>query len=139
MTDRVRRVVELIRLEENESYGTFGVLKVDKQVFCVTLEPPDRENVQNISNIPAQQYTCRRHHSQRFGETFQIMDVTGRTSVLFHAGNFKQDTLGCVLLAQHYGKLKGRRAVLNSGNTFKAFMAAMNGTDEFHLTIREVY
>jgi len=30
------KILELIRLEEGEE-GTFGVLKIDKQVFCTTL------------------------------------------------------------------------------------------------------
>ncbi|MFC2076616.1 DUF5675 family protein [candidate division KSB1 bacterium] len=135
----MRPIVELVRLEENYSYGTFGALKINKQVFCVTLEPHDELNARRISSIPAQQYLCRRHHSQRFGETFRIMDVPGRDGVLLHPGNIQSDTEGCVLLAEHYGKLKGKRGVLNSGKTFRAFMALMDGIDEFHLTVQEHY
>lgn len=132
-------IVELIRLEEDESHGTFGVLKINKSVFCVTLEPPDRENVRNKSSIPAQQYICYKHKSLKFGETFKIMYVPGRDNVLFHAGNFDEYTQGCIFLAQYFGKLKGNRAILNSGETFKRFMAIMKGIKFFHLTIREVY
>lgn len=132
------KIVELIRIEESEQ-GTFGVLRIDKEVFCVTLEPRDEENAQDISSIPAQQYICRRVTSPKFGETFEVSNVPGRSHVLFHGGNRARDTLGCVLLAQHYGKLKGGRAVLNSGNTFKAFKDVMKFEEKFHLTIREVY
>ena len=132
-------IVELIRLEESETYGTFGVLKVSKEVFCVTLEPADRLNQPNISCIPAQQYICRRHYSKTFGDTFQVMSVPGRDAILFHPGNRVSDTLGCILLARHYGKLRGDRAVLNSGNTFREFMGLMDGVHQFHLTLREVY
>jgi len=34
-------IVELIRLEENFQYGTFGVIKINKQVFCICLEPAE--------------------------------------------------------------------------------------------------
>ena len=132
-------VAELIRLEEDYRAGTFGVFRIQKEVFCVTLEPPDMENTRNISSIPAQQYVCERQVSLRFGETFQVMNVPGRNSVLFHAGNRVEDTEGCIILAQHYGKLKGDRAVLNSGQTFHVFMAIMEGHSRFHLTIREIY
>lgn len=132
-------VLELVRLEEDSRYGTFGVLKVDKVVFCVTLELADRLNTQNTSSIPAQQYRCRRHASPRFGETFKVLDVPERSNVLVHSGNRVGDTRGCILLAQYFGKLRGDRAVLNSGNTFKAFMARMGGYDEAHLTITEHY
>ena len=133
------KIVELIRLEEDEERGTFGVLKINKEVFCVTLEPADRLNAPEISSIPAQQYICRRVQSPRFGETFEITNVPGRTHVLFHAGNRVEDTLGCCLVAQHFGRLKGNRGVLNSGGTHRALMIVMAGQDEFHLTIREVY
>jgi hypothetical protein len=130
--------VRLIRLEES-SQGTFGVLLICSQVFCVTLEPSDELNERNISSIPAQQYQCMKIHSPQFGETFEIVDVPGRSHVLFHAGNRIRDTEGCVILAQHFGKLEGDRAVLNSGATFKKFMEIMKDINKFSLTIKECY
>lgn len=131
--------LELIRLEENEIFGTFGVLKIQGEVFCVTLEPPDKNNAQGVSSIPAQEYLIERYSSKRFGETFQVMNVPGRDAVLFHAGNVVADTHGCILLAQYFGKLKENRAVLNSGATFKAFMDLMAGYASANLTIKEAF
>jgi len=136
---KLKPIIELIRLEENFRYGTFGVLKINKEVFCVTLEPPDILNEQNISSIPAQQYECRKHMSPRFGNTFEVSNVPGRTEVLFHAGNFARNTWGCILLAQHFGKIQSDRVILNSGATFERFMALMKDVNVFHLTIKEVY
>lgn len=130
--------VRLTRLEESPQ-GTFGVLIICSQVFCVTLEPSDLLNEQNVSSIPAQQYQCIRIRSPRFGETFEIIDVPGRSHALFHAGNIVKHTDGCVILAQYFGKLYGDRAVLNSGNTFRKFMETMKDIDIFNLTIIEYY
>ena len=130
--------VRLIRLETNPKYGTFGILLVEGQVFCVTLEPYDMDNMKSISNIPAQQYICEKYKSPSYGRTFKIMNVPGRSDVLFHAGNYAKNTKGCILLAQYFGKLRGDRAVLNSGITFKKFMAIMED-DYFLLTIVECY
>jgi len=135
----MRPVVEILRREENEQYGTFGILSVQKQVFCVTLEPPDRLNLRSRSSIPAQQYICKRYSSEKYPDTFQVMDVPDRTVVLFHPGNDVDDTLGCIITAQYFGKLKGNRAILNSGQTFKNFMELMKNYKEFHLTIVEHY
>lgn len=132
-------IVELVRLEENFTYGTFGVLKVQKKVFCVTLEPADIENAKNISSIPAQQYMAWRKVSPKYGECFEIQNVPGRDHVLFHAGNIAANTEGCIIIAQHYGKLGKNRAVLNSGETYKKFMSLMHGHNAFHLTVTEVY
>jgi len=133
-----RQTVELIRLEESIE-GTFGVLKVNKYVYCCTLEPSDRENERNVSSIPAQQYQCIRIQSVRYGDTFQVMDVPGRSHILFHAGNRVRDTQGCILLGQYFGKLRGDRAILNSGRTFHDFMTHMKGSMGFYLTIKEVF
>ena len=133
------RIVELIRLEENFDYGTFGVQRIDKEVFCVTLEPADLLNKQNVSSIPAQQYLCERYSSTKYPNTFQIMNVPDRDKCLFHPGNRIRDTLACILLAQYFGKLYGDRAILNSGNTFRKFMEVMKNEEKFHLTIKEIY
>jgi hypothetical protein len=134
------RIIELVRLEENELYGTFGVLKINKMVYCVTLEPSDQENTANISSIPAQQYTCARVNSPTFGLTFEVLNVPSRTHVLFHAGNTITDTAGCILLAESYSKLDNQRSIKNSGDTFTYFNEyVMAGFDRFHLTIKEEY
>jgi hypothetical protein len=132
-------IAELIRLEESYTWGTFGVLKLDKQVFCVTLEPRDEENAPFVSSIPAQQYECARYSSEKYPHTFQVLNVPNRDRILFHAGNKVEDTEGCILLAEHFGKLRGDRAILNSGRTFQYFLDALRDHDRFHFTIHEVY
>ncbi|WP_147819716.1 DUF5675 family protein [Salidesulfovibrio onnuriiensis] len=131
-------VVEITRLEEGEA-GTIGALRLNKQLICLTLEPPDRENARNVSSVPAQQYRCSRVRSPKFGETFEVNDVPGRSSVLFHPGNVVEDTRGCFLLGRHVGALRGRRALMASGEAFREFLALLEGVDSFHLTIREEY
>lgn len=138
----MRPIVELIRLEEDEEYGTFGVLRIQKRVFCVTLEPANKLNVMNVSCIPAQQYICRRYSTDKYPNTFQVLGVPGRENVLFHPGNTIAHTRGCILLGQYWGKLKAestRRGILNSGNTMKEFLRLFYNHDEFHLTILEAY
>ena len=130
--------IRLIRLEES-SQGTFGVLIICSQVFCVTLEPSDWLNEQNISSIPAQQYQCIKIRSPQFGETFEIVDVPGKSHVLFHTGSVVKHTKGCIILAQYWGKLESERAVLNSGKTFKKFMEIMRDVNIFNLTIIECF
>ena len=131
------KIVEIIRLETGES-GTLSILRIDKQVFCVTLEPPDRLNERNTSSIPAGQYICSPYESPTHGGTFEVTNVPGRSAILLHAGNIVDHTEGCIMLGETFGKLKGNRAILNSGNTFRRFLAEM-GRTPFHLTIYERY
>lgn len=135
-------IVEIIRLEENFQFGTFGALRINKQLFYSTLELPDLLNKGSMSSIPAQQYICERYSSERYTNTFIVTNVPDRTFVLFHPGNRKKDTRGCILLGQYPNKLQGNwvdRGVWNSGKTFHRFMEIMTGYDKFHLTITENY
>lgn len=130
--------VDLMRVEQSEE-GTFGVLRINGRAWCVTLEPPERGNAENISCIPPGRYECRRVRSPRFGHTFEVADVPGRSHILLHTGNLVADTQGCVLLGRHFGRLQDGRAVLNSGSTFKAFMEEMDGVDVFPFVVEDVF
>ena len=131
---------EIIRVEQGDD-GTFGVLKLEGKCFCVTLELPwydidnDGYSDKNVSCIPDGKYICYRYQSPTHGEVWEIQDVPKRTRVQIHAGNTVKDTLGCILVAQHFSKLQGNRAILNSGNTFKQFMLATKQANRLDLTI----
>jgi hypothetical protein len=130
--------VDIIRLEESMQ-GTIGSLRICKQVFCNTLEPPDLLNKTNKSSIPAQQYECIRFQSPRFGDTFKILDVPDRSDVIFHWGNTARDTQACVLLGQYIGSVEGNRAILSSRPVFERFMEIMKDVKRFILTIAVHY
>jgi len=130
--------LRLIRVN-NTKFGMFGVLKINEKVFCVTLEPSDKENHNSISCIPTGQYRCVKVHSPRFGKTWTVTDVTDRSKILFHAGNVVRHTLGCILVAEYFGKLGPNMAILNSGKTFYRFLRVLKDYDELHLTIQECF
>ena len=129
--------VSIIRLEES-NHGTIGVLRINTQVICCSLEPPDRDNKPDISCIPRGTYTARRVNSPKYGNTFEITQVPDRTHILFHPGNTVGDTRGCVLLGQSFGFLDGRRAVLSSKLAFQRFLEQTRDVDEFQLEIVEI-
>jgi hypothetical protein len=125
----------IVRLETSDQ-GAIGVLLLDYVIFCFTLEPD--ENERGKLYIPQGGYHCQRFHGTKWPNTFEI-EVPGHTAVLFHAGNVEADTLGCVLLGSSTGKLKGNRAVLNSGATFQAFLDITKSVDNFPLWIEDRY
>ena len=137
-------IVEIMRLEHSEQ-GVIGVMKIDKKVFCHTLELPWAENKINISCIPAKQYTCvkiktDKVNTAQIGKTFMVKNVIGRSGILFHVGNTTVDTLGCVLLGSRVGHRFDRvRSIFNSWNTFKKFMKKFENENYFSLTITEVF
>ena len=121
--------------------GSFGVLFEGDIPFAATCEPEWRENQKGISCIPPGMYRCKRVTSPRFGNTFEITGVESRAHVLFHWGNAEGDTEGCVLVAEKFGSLNGKTAVLESRSAnegFNEFLKRTEGLDEFPLEIMEV-
>ena len=122
-------MVKLIRLEESDS-GTEGILSFG-DFFCFTLELPWKENKKNVSCIPPGKYYCELINSSRFGRVYHVKDVSDRTNILIHAGNFagdvskglKSDVEGCILLGDDFGILNGQNAISNSKKTLNKFMS----------------
>lgn len=131
--------VRLTRIASNPEFGTFGTLVVDGKPICLTLEPYSRDNETNISSIPNGQYICKKIVSPSYGETFEVTNIQGRSSILFHWGNLDTNTEGCILLGEEYGELSGQWAVLSSKKAFVEFMGYMQDIDAFTLTIIEAY
>ena len=128
--------LKLKRVADNED-ATFGVLINGNIPFAVTLEPAWEDNKKGISCIPSGPYSCKRVKSPKFGDTFEILDVEERTHILFHKGNSERNTQGCVLIAEEFGRLNGKAAVLASGRGFTEFMSILKEVDEFELIIED--
>lgn len=118
------------RLTGNQ--GTFGEIVLGGAVFH-TGELPWRENKSGVSCIPEGVYRCLYGPSPRFGHAYEVTGVPGRSRILIHNGNYCGDigagfmshVLGCIILGQAMGTLKGQRAVLLSRPAVTAFVAAL--------------
>jgi len=129
-------VLELIRVGSSQR-GTFGVLRHGQVPFVLTLERPWADNERDISCIPAGRYRCRRLHSPKFGNTYEITEVPNRTHVLFHSGNTIEDTQGCILLGEEFSGTWDRPMIVSSRRGFLEFMRYLDGALEFDLVIYE--
>jgi hypothetical protein len=130
--------LRLVRVSEHLG-ATLGVLSIDGMPRMVTLEEAWRDNQRQISCIPEGDYTIKRHRSPKFGETFIVQNVPGRSHILFHAGNTDEDTLGCILVGCEFGEIKKKPAVLRSKSAFLLFMNLLTGVDTANLQIVKGY
>ena len=124
--------------------GTFSFV-MTFGFMCWCLELPWKENNANVSCIPAGKYIVKLRRSPKFGLTFHLTDVTDRTFILQHSGNyagdkskgFKTHTYGCQLFGKKRGTLHGQTAILNSRLTIKRFMKFMDHKP-YKLTIHNI-
>ena len=130
------KAFKLVRVAYTED-GTFGVLLDEGTPFCLTLEREWKENKRGESCIPTGLYLCQRVKSPKFGDTFEICDVPGRSHILFHKGNIEDDSHGCVITGEEYGEYKNKIAVLSSGKAFNEFKERTHGIDFFKLEIKD--
>lgn len=119
--------------------GMFGIFMVSMYPICLTCERPWLNNQIGISCIPAGQYICRRVKSPKFGDTFEVTGVSGRSEILIHSGNIDDDSHGCIILGENFEPWKtGQLSLASSKIAFGQFMREMEGQDQFTLTIKEV-
>ena len=148
--------MQLLRVAQGEN-GTFGVVPMGGAPWIHTVEQQGNftdEHPYGVpfhSCVPAGLYRAKRIHSQRFGETFVLINRDlgvyhhereveaaggGRFLCYFgHVGNLAQNVQGCMGLGLYFGELNGLPAVMRSGDAVKEFLAQMAGVNEFELEI----
>ena len=133
---------EIYRVSSNEDQ-TMGVLLYDAQPFAVTLELPlifadSGKTRPNVSCIPTGHYHCVRTDSPRFGDTFEVTEVPGRSHILFHKGNTPKNTKGCILVAESFTNIGGTSGIGQSAIAFSELMGILGDDQAFNLLIKEV-
>ncbi len=128
------KLFNLVRISGIED-GTFGVFLDGEIPFCLTLERQWLNNRVGESCIPSGEYICQRVNSPKFGDTFEVKDVTDRTAILFHKGNLMDDSHGCILVGEQFEPLNGKNGVLASGKAMDEFLKRTQGENEFNLSI----
>lgn len=124
---------KVVRVTYTED-GTFGVLlDTEGLPLCVTLEDPDNNNQRNISCIPTGIYKVRKHNGAKYKDVWILEDVPNRAAILIHAGNTEDNTEGCILVGQFYGKLGNKPAILHSKVALKMLRNTL--PDNFTLEI----
>lgn len=130
--------------------GIFGeMLDENGNEICVTLEHSwsDGKGGLWVPKLATGTYDCELGSHQLKGmaepfQTFQIMNVPNFlglpvNGILFHPGNFDDDSEGCVLLGQDYALEadKFTEMITASRATFQKFMALQAGISRFTLAV----
>ncbi len=134
--------LRLKRTDKRED-GVFGQLfrqDTGDQIAC-TLEHSYDAGLGDgsyTSKIPNGTYECvrgmhRLHNMKEPFETFEITGIKGHTNILFHVGNFNNDSEGCVLVGGGYGG--DPRMLYDSRRTFTKLMNLQYGVDKFTLIV----
>jgi len=128
--------MRLVRTTYNAD-GILGTLSAeDGFPLAVTLE----HSYNGLPKLPAGSYRCQRGlhtlHSQPVPFwTFEVMDVPHHTGILFHAGNYNDDSNGCILVGETCATDARGCMVTRSRKTFTQFMQDLDGVESFTLEV----
>ena len=114
-----------------------GILEYDDQPLALTCELEWRDNRRNESCIPKGWYECHPHSSGKFGKTWEICDVAERSAIIFHRGNTRKDSRGCVIVGSKFGVLDGLPAVLASREAMDKLRRTIGVDNAFLLNVRD--
>ena len=135
------RLLTLKRFCYAPGQGTFGLLNIDGKAFSAyTVEQDWENNEPYVSCIPEGMYRLRYGRYNLGGyNTYEFVEVPGRTLIKFHRGNTMDDLKGCIAVGKELGVVHDRWAVKNSTGAFAEFMEAMGGVPEAVIYIRSVF
>jgi hypothetical protein len=106
---------------------TMGYLSVNNKALFYTLELPWKNNINQISCIPAGSYNgvLRYDHTDKW--RIELIGVPNRGNVQIHVGNYTKQTKGCVLLGENANT--NACSVSSSKSAYKKFKKAFYGSE----------
>ena len=120
--------------------GTFGTLDgiPGFNTPLATCERPVDKNINGIACIPTPKttYPCDYDISPRLTakaghpvKKYHVRNVPGNPGILFHGGNFDDQSLGCILLGKQMSidQATGEKMIIHSQEAVKEFETAMGG------------
>lgn len=93
--------IEVVRTYFNQNY-TKGVMLVDNKFFGYTLEPQTKgsDEISCLNRcIDTGKYVAVYEYSPKFKQyLIELKNVPNHTEIKIHAGNFRSNTRGCILV-----------------------------------------
>lgn len=118
--------------------GCYSVILFKGKPFAVSVErtfnPGEAGHGKQVV-LANGKYRCTATQYHKGGYATYEIHVPGHTRVLFHKGNTEDNSLGCVIVAESFGNLNGKTAVLDSKGGFQELISLVGGTHEFELEV----
>ena len=87
---KIKKVIlQRVWMDDNQSTGSLIVLDDLRQPIYISpcIERGDRNNEQNVSNVPTGTYPLVWENSPKFGMVWELKDVPNRSECKIHAAN----------------------------------------------------
>ena len=132
-------ILQRVWMDNNQSTGSLIVLDEFRQPIYISpcIERGDRNNEQNVSNVPTGTYPLVYELSPKFGMVWELKDVPNRSECKIHAANMWDQINGCIAPGTYLGELNndGYYDTLASGDALKRFNKTLEDVEGVGTTI----
>ena len=137
---KIKKVIlQRVWMDDNQSTGSLIVLDELRQPIYISpcIERGDRNNEQNVSNVPTGTYPLVWENSPKFGMVWELKDLPNRSECKIHAANMWNQINGCIAPGTYLGEINedGYYDTLSSGDALKRFHLALEDMQEQGTTI----
>lgn len=138
MINDIRILVQRFWQEDDkQTFGSIDILNARNGIVLsgYVIEPPDKNNANNISRIPEGEYKAEFRTSPKYGKHIHILDVHSRSFILIHAGNYYTNTEGCLIVGYDFADINhdGLNDVTRSKNFLKDMLSLL--PNDFYIKI----
>ncbi|MGR5284238.1 DUF5675 family protein [Vibrio maritimus] len=108
-----------VRRKKQSKEATLGQLTIDgisKSWFVLEPGGPDSIKEGSDKRIVAATYSINRYSSPKYPNSYEVMSVPGRSYILFHKGNYHEETEGCFMPGKTWG-MKGDNYYVGNSKT----------------------
>ena len=96
------------RYSDKQVIGTMDVYHYNDFLFSLaTLEQDWNNNEISKSCVPPGFYQVSHWDSNRFGDSFILLNTSPRSHILIHSGNYHTSTEGCILVGLTHDDING--------------------------------
>ncbi len=130
-----------IRIRRIKQYGetTIGKLTIDgvnKHWFVLEPGGPDSRIEGSDKRIEAGTYSILPYSSAKYNSVYELQNVPGRTKILIHAGNYHDNTEGCLMPGLLWGVMNDKQYyVASSRAAVKGIFSIINNAGSIKVII----
>ena len=116
--------------------GSLSIKGLAKSWYVLEPGGPDSEIEGSDKRIKSGSYRIKPYSSLKYKEVYELKDVPGRTFILMHAGNYHEDTQGCLMPGKTWGVKSDKHYYVGHSRTaLKEIFSEISGADEVVINI----
>ncbi|WP_238130993.1 DUF5675 family protein [Vibrio cincinnatiensis] len=126
-SDEVKLHLKRTKQMGETTLGKLTIEGVSKSWFVLEPAGPDSVTEGSDKRIKAGSYKLHPYSSPKYPSVYELQNVPGRTYILIHAGNYHNDTFGCLMPGKTWGSVdKSHYYVGNSKSALKEIFSEID-------------